>query len=257
MHYAKNLQSAENFLETLYRGSFAAAMPNPSSLPEEVRYAANLGLKLAPIPSHSRFVSAALARVGYPTFDCVQLRQWPLSFPAATGLWPRTTSRSLNTTRRSGDTPCASFAAATGMAGAIRCSSDPATHASCSFAILGRGCVYSGRVLSASDCTVRTWSWSRRAASSPVLGWSGLISPRPSMSICPSGCWLRTTTMPEGILCPRFLLIFCIRKRGATAGTSTTIDRHCNPSVCRIKAFPHTSGVEAGAHGELPLRRSA
>jgi hypothetical protein len=82
MHSATNFQSAENFLDTLYRGSFTPAMPNSSSLPEEVSFAANLGLKLAPIPSHSRFVSAALAQVGYPTFDCVQLRQWAFEFPS-------------------------------------------------------------------------------------------------------------------------------------------------------------------------------
>jgi hypothetical protein len=76
------MQSAEEFLETLYRGSFMLAMAKSSTfLPPEVSFAADLGLKLAPVPSHRRFVSAARVRVGYSTCDKVQLRQLAFEFP--------------------------------------------------------------------------------------------------------------------------------------------------------------------------------
>lgn len=81
MHSTQNIQSAENFLETLYRGSFTPTMSNSSSLPEEVSFPANLGLIRAPIPSHNRFLSAALSRVENPTFDRVRFRQWAFEFP--------------------------------------------------------------------------------------------------------------------------------------------------------------------------------
>jgi hypothetical protein len=78
----KHMQSAEKSLETEYRGSLTPEMTKLSTLlPAEVSFAADLGLKLAPIPSHRRFVSAALVRVGYATCDKVQLRQFAFEFP--------------------------------------------------------------------------------------------------------------------------------------------------------------------------------
>jgi hypothetical protein len=78
----QNMKSAEEYLEAQYRDSITPAMLKSSTLlPLEVSFAADLGLKLAPIPSHSRFVSPARVRAGNPTSDPDQLSQFASEFP--------------------------------------------------------------------------------------------------------------------------------------------------------------------------------